>query len=463
MSQHRTIRFTFLGLYACALILLSLSQPVLADPQVLQSAQRHLAVGNPKQAYVDLIALHDKLAGTIEYDYLLGVAALDSGKIDEAIIAFERVLAANPKHAGAKLDLARAYYTAGAFDLAESSFESLKNSNPPLLALQSINRYLTSIAERKKANRPGFSAYGELGLGYDSNITGVPSDFSSAVLSSFNLVGIDPTGNAIKRSAAFMSGAVGGDYYHPLSRGWSLFAGGDIKGRAYRQVADFSTKSIEARLGGARNAGAHQWRIGANFLRFDQKGQAPGDPMPTNDRTAVGLSGDWRLSLNQKNQIGISVQYNQQRLPDNNIEDFNQALIAASWVRAFPGRGLPLLHLTSFYSDDDAVRKLPDGVADKSKRVAGVRAHLQVSIAKTLQGFGGIGFTLRKDQSAFARATQIEFGRDKLSDIALGINWKFQPKCTLRAQWAYSRNDSNIAIYDYSRNEISSVIRCDFQ
>jgi len=80
-----------------------------------------------------------------------------------------------------------------------------------------------------------------------------------------------------------------------------------------------------------------------------------------------------------------------------------------------------------------------------------------------VQAFSGIGFTLREDRSAFARATQVEFGRDKLADFSLGANWKFQPKCTLRAQWLYSRNDSNIAIYDFSRNEISSTIRCDFE
>ena len=45
----------------------------------------------------------------------------------------------------------------------------------------------------------------------------------------------------------------------------------------------------------------------------------------------------------------------------------------------------------------------------------------------------------------------------------MGVTWRFQDKCTLRAQWLYSRNDSNIAIYDYSRNEVSSAIRCDFE
>jgi hypothetical protein len=40
------------------------------------------------------------------FDYLLGIAALDSGKPDRATIAFERVLAVNPNFAGARLDLA---------------------------------------------------------------------------------------------------------------------------------------------------------------------------------------------------------------------------------------------------------------------------------------------------------------------------------------------------------------------
>jgi outer membrane protein len=450
---------------AIALIFLSLqpAQAAPADPQVIQSAQRLLAAGNPKQAYMELIAAQDRMAGDVEFDYLLGVAALDSGKTDEAIIAFERVLAVNPKHAGARMDLARAYYNSGAYDLAEATFQNVKDSSPPPLALESINRYLTAIQERKKAKRAGFSAYTELGIGYDSNITGVPTDFSSAVLSAFNLAGVNPTGNSVKRHAAFLNGAAGLDYYYPLSRGWSLFAGGDVSGRAYRNESDFNSKGADARFGGALNDGAQQWRLSGTAARFDQEGEAEGDPKPTNNRKSAGISGDWRMTLDQRNQIGLNVQFNRQRFPDNNVEDFDQTLVSASWLRSFEGKGLPLLYVTGFYSNDDAVRKLPDGVADKSKRVGGLRGYLQVAMAPTVQAFGGLGFTLRKDQSPFARATQVEIGRDKLADLSLGVNWRFQTMCTLRAQWLYSRNDSNIAIYDYSRNEVSSTIRCDFE
>lgn len=456
-------KLTFRAGLAILAFLLLHAQAACADPKVIQSAQRHLTNGNPKLAYQELVAIQDKMAGNIEFDYLLGVAALDSGKIDEAIIAFERVLAVNPKHAGAQLDLARAYYTAGAFDLAEATFENLKVSNPPPLALQSINRYLTAIQERKKQTRSGWSGYGELGLGYDSNLTGVPGDFSSAVQSAFGLAGVDPTGNSVKRKAAFVSGTASLEYFHPLSRGFSLFGGMEARGRAYRNEPDFNSGGIDVRIGSALNQGPQQWRMAVNATRFDQKGQAPGDPRPTNDRQGVGISADWRYSIDQRNQIGAALQYSRQRFPDNAIEDFNQVLGSVSWLRAFEAKGVPLLYLTAFLTDDDAQRKLADGVSDKSKQVGGLRSYLQYSLSPTVQLFNGVGMTVRRDTTAFSRATQVEYGRDKLADLSLGVTWRFQDKCSLRVQWLYSRNDSNIAIYDYTRNEASSAVRCDFE
>ena len=79
---------------------------------MIERAKAALAAGDAKQAYADLAPLGNQLSGQPEYDYLLGVAALDSGRIDEAIIAFERVLALIPNHAGAQMDIARAYYAA---------------------------------------------------------------------------------------------------------------------------------------------------------------------------------------------------------------------------------------------------------------------------------------------------------------------------------------------------------------
>lgn len=457
--MHERARFrvvTFVALFTAWACL-----PAAADPQVLERARGMLASGNARQAYTELLPLQDKLSGQPEFDYLLGVSALDSGRNDDAIVAFERVLAIVPGHAGAQMDLARAYYAAGSYDLAEAGFLRLRSANPPPAAQQAINRYLEAIQARKHQTQAGWSGFGELGLGYDSNITGVPTDFGSAAQQAFNLVGIEPTGNAVKRSAAFMQGAVGAEYSRPLSRGFSLFAGGELKGRAYRQESDFNSVAGEVRFGGALNSGQNQWRTTASYLVFNQEGSAPGDPKQTNDRRIGGVTFDWRHSINTKTQVGAAVQVNSIKFPENQIEDFDQIFASVSWLRSFERAGIPLLYLTGFVSEDRAPNKFADGVTTKSKNLVGIRSYLQYSLAPKVQVFNALGLIHRRDKDSFARSTQVDSGRDTYGEAAFGLAWQFRDRCALRLQYAFSHNSSNIDIYDFSRHEISSVVRCD--
>ena len=455
-------RACFRGLALAAL--LSVPAGVFAaDDPVIESARKLLAAGNAKQAYTELIAVEGRLSGMPEFDYLLGVAALDSGKTEDAIIAFERVLAVMPNHAGAQMDLARAYYAAGSFDLAEAAFLKLRAANPPPAAQIAINRYLDAINTRKQQTRAGWSAFGELGLGYDSNITGVPSNFFAASQQSVG-IGFDPTGNSLKRSAAFVQGAAGAEYYRPLSRGWSLFTGGELRGRAYRHESDFNLASGEVHFGGALNAGDNQYRAAASYSPFSQKGAAPGDPQPTNDRRIGGVSFDWRHALDTKTQVGLAVQVNDVRFPKNKVEDFDQLFLSASWLKSFEGRGSPLLYLTGFVTEDRARNDFDNGVSGtstKSKNLAGLRSYFQYALNPKLQAFNSIAAIYRRDKDDWARSNLIQNGHDLYGEVALGVMWNFREKCMLRFQYAYSRNASNIDIYDFNRNEVSSTIRCD--
>lgn len=450
-----------LGAAALVALAASLAFPVHADPQALESARRLLAAGNAAQAYEQLSALQGQLTGQPEFDYLLGVAALDSARLDEAIIAFERVLAVVPNHAGAQMDLARAYYAAGSFDLAEAAFLKLRDANPPPAAQQAIGRYLEAIQARKHQTQAGWSGFGELGLGYDSNITGVPVDFGAAAQQSFNLVGIEPTGNSIKRSAAFAQGAIGAEYSRPLSRGWSLFAGGEARGRAYHDESRFNSASAQLNAGGALNSGRHQWRVMGSLLGYNQEGDAPGDPRPTSDRRMGGAGVDWRYALDTKTQVGAAIQLNRVEFPDNEIEDFDQLFVSASWLKSFERPGVPLLYLTAFVSEDRAPNEFADGVTTKSKQLGGVRSYLQYSLGPKLQVFNGLAAIHRRDKDSFARSTTVEKGRDTYVEASLGLAWSFRERCGLRLQYAFSHNSSNIDIYDFDRHEVSSNIRCD--
>jgi tetratricopeptide (TPR) repeat protein len=460
-------RFSFLNSKLVALVVLALvaaspARPAFADTKLLAEAKGLIAASNPKQAYVMLLAKENTLTGNVEYDYLLGVAALDSGKVDEAIIAFERVLAVQPNNAGAQLDLARAYFTVGSLDLAEGTFKKLRALNPPPAAMMAIDRYLAAIGERRLAARRMVSVWGETALGYDTNLTGVPNDFTTAVQQAFNLIGVAPTGNSIKRKAGYLGAGIGADMLFPISERWNGYVGADLRGRGYKREAEFNSGTGEMRAAALWDGGSHQVRLNTTYSAFSQRGDAPGEPQPTNDRRSAVGGAEYRYTLSDSNQLSFGAAAAQTRFPRNNIEDFNSSIGSVSLLTSFSGKGSPLLQLTGFGTRDRAVRKLADGVTDKSKKVSGVRLYGQTNITEKLSTFSSIGYSQRRDDSAFARATTVEFGRDKLADMTLGVNWRFQTGCNLRAQWFGSRNDSNISIYDYTRHEVSSTIRCEF-
>jgi hypothetical protein len=75
--------------------------------------------------------------------------------------------------------------------------------------------------------------------------------------------------------------------------------------------------------------------------------------------------------------------------------------------------------------------------------------------------FGGLGVVYRRDRDDFARSTTVARGRDVYGEANLGLTFQFREKCMLRVLYSYTRNNSNIDIYDFDRNEVSSTIRCD--
>src|SRR4030081_3534524 len=72
-------------------------------------ARALLAGKDAKGAYTLLLPQEAQRAGDPEYDYLLGVAALDSGQYERAVFALERVLGVQPDNHVARAEIARAY------------------------------------------------------------------------------------------------------------------------------------------------------------------------------------------------------------------------------------------------------------------------------------------------------------------------------------------------------------------
>src|SRR5262249_32281549 len=124
-----------------------------------------------------LAPLESQRAGDPEYDYLLGIAALDSGQRERAIFALERVLAVQPNNAQARAEIARAYFEAGGKEKARGEVSNVSSSNPPEAVQQTIDRYLSAL----QAGPKRFSGFLEIGFGHDSNVNSATASSQIAI------------------------------------------------------------------------------------------------------------------------------------------------------------------------------------------------------------------------------------------------------------------------------------------
>jgi tetratricopeptide (TPR) repeat protein len=161
----------FARLFVSTVLLLGASVAFASPAELIRQARENLNAGKAQAAY-DLLADREAdYAGNANFDYWFGLAAVRAGKPARASFALERVIADNPNHAGARLELAAAYLQLGQRDAASAELDVLDKLNPPPEAAQRIaalNKELNRQERREGESRRG--GYVGLELGHDDNV-----------------------------------------------------------------------------------------------------------------------------------------------------------------------------------------------------------------------------------------------------------------------------------------------------
>lgn len=429
----------------------------------LQQADALIKGGKAAEAYALLEPREDEYSGEIAFDYLLGISALDSGKPDRATIAFERVLAVNPNFAGARLDMARAYFAMGSDDLAQKEFEVVLTQNPPAPTAAVIKKYLGAIDERRKAKIQQVTAYLETNMGHDDNITAATPDFTGGVLAAFRAPNYSPTGSSLHYAGMYTGVSGGFDVTRLVSEehGISLFAGTDVKQRVYNSVNAMNNMNLDLRAGVALANGADNYRLTASFGQYRQSGLTAG----TNSfRDTAGLSAEWKHSFGARDQMTWSLNFSQPRYLATPTQDTNQAALSASWLHIFEGKTTPLIFANLNRSVDKALQPLAGKTADMSRTGTGVLVHLQFTPLANTDVFLSGGLTVRHDDSPNARSTLAVpfYARDETRTVNLGFTTRPWPKWSIKGTVAFTDNISNLSLYQYSRTDSSVSLRRDF-
>ncbi|OGI44622.1 MAG: hypothetical protein A2150_07380 [Candidatus Muproteobacteria bacterium RBG_16_64_11] len=420
-----------------------------ASPAEIARARALFDQGKAAEAYEILAPLEATLAGDVNYDYLLGIAALDAGRPDKATLALERVLAVNPDFAGARLDFARAYFALGNYPRAKTEFEIVLKLSPPPAARTTIENYLSAIEQRAPIKRAGTSGYIGASIGYDTNANNATSESQIFIPLFGATFSLSPT--SLETSDAYLGLALGGQTSRALTPATSVYAAGDIKTRRHFDASEFDTINADARAGISLAQGADSYNLGLVLGRLYLDGRA--------NRNLFGITAEWRHLLSARNQLGVFGQYSQLRYQDPAIEvnDVDQELIGLGWVHVLGDGGRSALFGSLYGGAEQETNGRPDG----DKRFGGLRLGAQMVTANK-QTFSA-SFGVQPGKFSGENLAFLVKRKDILYDVNIGYTWHPAPHWSLRPQLVHSRNDSNVPIYEYTRTDISLSVRRDFQ
>jgi tetratricopeptide (TPR) repeat protein len=433
-------RTTVIGVAALFVLLQSLA---FAD-QITDRARLLLQQKNPQAAYRLLEPLESQRAGDPEYDYLLGIAALDSGERERAVFALERVLAVNPNHAQARAEIARAYFLLGEKENALREFQNVRATNPPEAVRQTIDRYLSALG----VGPTQLSGFVEIGFGWDSNVNSATASNQIAIPALGGIVAtIAPSG--VKIHDTFTTAGGGMSVVHGFTPEWAVVAGAAVNGKFNTHQSDFNTGTVDGNLG-------LRWSRGKEAISAGYQGQ---DFRVDNDsfRISNGVVGQWQHSYSEYSQVSLFVQEANLAYPGQSIRDARRTIVGVAFGYGWDTPSKPVV-FGSLYGGNEKDKDA--GFQYLGHKPVGVRFGGQASVTDRSVLFGLLSYERRVyggDNPNF-----LVTRRDNQVDLRLGMNYVLSPSWLLVPQVAYTDNRSNTELNKYNRTVISLTLRKTF-
>ncbi|WP_295637916.1 surface lipoprotein assembly modifier [Novosphingobium sp.] len=427
-----------------AISVIACTHPAYAAPQnLVEQAMALIDHGKAADAYRLLRpALADRAADP-DYNYALGLAAVDSGHVTEAIQALQRVLAVNPDQAQARAELARAYALSGDIDTARREFDVV--SGDPTIPDPVRQRFTTLVKGIEHTLKPGGSVTGflEASGGYDSNVNAATSA-TQIVIPVFSFLGpATLSSNARKQADGFGSIEGGASAEYGFNRQSRVFASVLASGRFNGSQTGLNQALGTATIGYAHTAAN---RDVASISLQTQQFFLAGDHY----RAASGLVAQYTHLLPGGHALSAQAQFFDVTYPTDRLRD----------ARRF-GLGVNYVTRTIYVAVQGGHEQTRAAAADNlSNSFGGIRVAFERSVATKIAVFGAVAFEARRYDAPdplFLIAR-----RDNQYDTSVGLRFRLTPHVTVNPQVSYTRNDSNIAIDSYDRVTASAAIRFEF-
>jgi len=441
-----SITYTNIVIITMALIFIIISPTLLAasaiDKIELYKRANKLLAENKMQALLNYLSPHElQFAGDIQYDYLLGIALLDTKNASLAIQVLQRVIDVSPNYAGARMGLARSYFDVGDFERAKYHFEILKSLPPPQNIAEVINQYLISIDRYSKQYTPHLSAWLEGSLGYDTNANGSTEDDF--------FLGFKLNEKNVESNSPFTSVLIGAQYSHPINTNWNFSSAINLSHRVNSDAhfVDLSRYQINGQLDRKFSFGYIYGKMTATQISIENH---------LNQRIFQGNLGI-NIKLYDSYSLNMNTLYAKLRFEDSlNVRDVDSTIFSLAFIKDF--KNFNQLGINFSYGEDDAIEvaspysNSQSSIQLFSRFVLGKKSLLKFNILASdieyeddYQFFG-----LVRDDRKYVVSTSYT-----LLDF-ISKNWQ------LSASIDWVKHESNIELYQYDRVQTALSIRKTF-
>ena len=426
-----------------ALALLCASGTAFAADDALPRAATLLKAGYAQDAYVLLNAGAVERADDPEYDYVLGLAAIDSGHLPEAILALQRTLAIKPDDAQARAEIARAYALLGDVNTARREFSLV--AGDPTIPDPVRQRFKGLVRGLDKVNTPGLSVAGyiEAGAGYDSNINAATSASQLVIPLLAALGPATLSGNAQRQGDGFglFEGGLSAEY--GFDRQSKLFASVLGSGHANFNHGDFDQALAVGTIGIAHTLLSHDViSLSAQTQRFWIGGKSY--------RSAGGGIAQFTHVLGPSRALAFSGQVfdiRYQTDPLRNAKRYSGMLTYSDggYSASLSGGTERTNAAASDYLSNDYI-----GARLAAEHQISQRTVLFASTAVERRQYNAPDVLFLVDR------------RDTQFDAAAGLRYRLSKRFVLTPQVGYTHNASNIALNRYDRVTTSLSLRVEF-
>ena len=417
---------------------------------VTEQAAAHIEAGRHAAAYALLAPQESERAGDPQFDLLLGIAAVETGRHTLAVFALARVLALQPDNARARAEIGRAYLALGESASAKRELQAVRGQNVPPEVARSLDRLLSAIDRAPTEPKPSFAGFIEAAVGRDTNVNSATSAGSIAIpglIGDFTL-----TGDSRSRDAWFSSLAGGFNARIPVNREWAVVGGVSGAGRFNGGESRFDTTAVDGNAGVA-------WTRGANRVTAALQGgifEVDSDKL----RDYTGPSLQWQHTHNARNQTTAFMQHVRLRYDgSNDVRDVNRNIYGVGHAHVLQG-GKTMMFGSFYLGSETGRNDLPSGVNIAGNDVIGFRVGAQHTLDPRWLLFGALAHEARDYENADPLFQRVR--DDTLTTLSLGATYALTERWLLTPSVTLMRNDSSFSINDYRRGVAQFAVRRTF-